>query len=95
MQGKFEDAEQQLQSAMEKNTNDAETLINLSVVSQFTGKAPEVGPPRAGPNRAGLRAVPQPAARGGPGPCLPGGSGCQGGGVQPGRRPVWRPLAAY
>ena len=42
MQGKYEDAEGALQSALEKNSSDPDTLINLSVVSQFTGKAPEV-----------------------------------------------------
>jgi len=41
-QGKFEEAEGFLLTAQEKDANDAETLINLNVVSGYLKKAPEV-----------------------------------------------------
>lgn len=41
-QGKFEEAEAALQEAIEKDSNNADTLINMIVLSQQTGKAPEV-----------------------------------------------------
>ncbi|EDO34302.1 predicted protein [Nematostella vectensis] len=41
-QGKYEDAESLLQEALEKDSNNAETLVNLVVLSQYTAKAPEV-----------------------------------------------------
>lgn len=41
-QGRFDDAEGALQEAMDKDNNNPETLVNLYLVSQHLGKAPEV-----------------------------------------------------
>ncbi|XP_067929240.1 coatomer subunit epsilon-like [Watersipora subatra] len=41
-QGKYDDADTVLQESMDKDSNNAETLVNMIVLSQLTGKAPEV-----------------------------------------------------
>ena len=42
-QGKYSEAEAALNEAMEKDPNNADTLVNMIVLSQHQGKAPEVG----------------------------------------------------
>jgi len=41
-QGKYEEAESALQEALEKDSNNTDTLVNLVVLSQLSSKAPEV-----------------------------------------------------
>lgn len=41
-QGKYEEADLALQEALEKDSNNTDTLVNLVVLSQLSGKAPEV-----------------------------------------------------
>lgn len=41
-QGKYEEADSALQEALEKDSNNTDTLVNLVVLSQLSSKAPEV-----------------------------------------------------
>jgi len=41
-QGKYEEADSSLQEALEKDSNNTDTLVNLVVLSQLSSKAPEV-----------------------------------------------------
>jgi tetratricopeptide (TPR) repeat protein len=41
-QGRYDEAEEALLAALDKDPNNAETLINLVAVATYTGKAPEV-----------------------------------------------------
>ena len=41
-QGKYEEADHALQEALEKDSNNTDTLVNMVVLCQLSGKAPEV-----------------------------------------------------